>query len=313
VTAALSHDSNVQSTGTMKKRLLTRWDYKSSLLFVVPAVVSILVFLLYPFVYTLLLSLSKIDLMTGKMTFVGVRQYLGLFRSSDFIDSIVRTIKFALFCTVLASVLGSAFALFLNQRFVGRGFARSILILPWAVPWVVIGIMWHWVLNTQFGSLNGILYQLGFIDEYLPFLSSTKTILYYTALPCVWRQASFSAILLLASIQTIPEDLYEAATIDGANMLQKFVNITLPWMMPTMMIVIMINTLYGLMQFDTVFIMTEGGPANASEIIAIHMYRTAFEKLKLGAGAAIGYVLTLLCIILGLFYVNVLNKIEKRY
>jgi len=297
----------------MKKRLLTRWDYRSSLLFVIPAVVSILLFLFYPFIYTLLLSLSKIDLMTGKMTFVGIKQYVDLFKSKGFIESIIRTIKFALFCTVLSTALGTGFALFLNQKFIGRGFARGILILPWAVPWVVIGIMWHWILNAQFGSLNGLLYQLGIIDEYIPFLSNIKAILYYTALPCIWRQASFSAILLLASIQTVPEDLYEAAKIDGASMIQRFMSITLPWMMPTMMIVIMINTLYGLMQFDTVFIMTEGGPANASEIIAIHMYRTAFEKLKLGAGASIGYVLTMICIILGLFYVNVLNKIEKKY
>jgi multiple sugar transport system permease protein len=296
-----------------RSRLLTKWDYRSSLLFVVPAIISILIFLVYPFLYTIVLSLSKIDLMTSKLTFVGFKQYLNLFKSQSFNESILRTIIFAAFCTVLSTVLGMLLAIYLNQKFVGRGFARGILILPWAVPWVVIGIMWHWMLNSQFGALNGLLYELGIIKEYIPFLGNVKTVLYYTALPVIWRQASFSAILLLASIQTIPEELYEASTIDGANMVQKFSNITLPWMAPTIMIVVMINTLYGLMQFDTVFIMTEGGPANATEIIAIHMYRTAFEKLNLGAGASIGYILTLICLVLGLFYVNILSRIEKKY
>jgi ABC-type sugar transport system permease subunit len=296
-----------------RARIITQWDYRASLVFIIPALVSILVFLVYPFVYTIILSLSEIDLMTGKLTFVGLKQYLNLFKSKSFNESILRTIIFALFCTALSTILGTLFALFLNQKFVGRGIARSVLILPWAVPWVVIGIMWHWMLNSQFGSLNGLLYQLGFIKEYIPFLGNIKSVLFYTALPVIWRQASFSAILLLASIQTIPEELYEAATIDGASMLQRFINITLPWMLPTLMIVIMINTLYGLMQFDTVFVMTEGGPANATEIIAIHMYRTAFEKLKLGAGAAIGYILTLICLVLGIFYVNILNRIEKKF
>jgi len=295
----------------MKARIITKWDYRASVLFILPAIVSILIFLIYPFIYTIILSLCDVNLMTNKLKFVGINQYLSLFKSTAFLESIFRTIKFALFSTALSTILGMLIALFLNQKFIGRGFARSLLILPWAVPWVVIGIMWHWMLNAQYGSLNGILYQLGIIKEYIPFLSNMKAVLYYTALPCVWRQASFSAILLLASVQTIPEELFEASTIDGATLLQRFAHITLPWMMPATMIVIMINTLYGLMQFDTVYIMTQGGPANATEIIAIYMYKTAFEKLRLGSGASIGYLLTMICIILGVFYVNILNRIEK--
>ncbi|KKL63296.1 hypothetical protein LCGC14_2176510, partial [marine sediment metagenome] len=182
-----------------RTRLLTKWDYRSSLLFVVPAIISILIFLVYPFVYTVILSLSKIDLMTSKLTFVGFKNYIDLFKTKSFNESLIRTIIFATFSTALSTILGTLFALYLNQKFVGRGFARAILILPWAVPWVVIGIMWHWMLNAQFGALNGLLYQLGIIKEYIPFLGNIKTVLYYTALPVIWRQASFSAILLLAS------------------------------------------------------------------------------------------------------------------
>ena len=297
----------------MKIRNITSWDYRSSILFILPAALSILIFLIYPFIYTLILSLSKINLMNNKLSFVGFDNYIALFKSEPFIGTLLRTIKFALVVIVLSTSLGLLFSLLLNQKFIGRGFGRSILILPWAIPWIVIGIMWRWMLNAQFGSLNGLLFQMGLIKEYYPFLSNMRTILFISALPAVWRQASFSAILLLASIQTIPKSLYESATIDGANMLQKFAYITLPWMMPTLMIVLLFNSLYGFMQFDTVFMMTKGGPADATEIIAIHMYRKAFENLKLGEGAAIGYVLSLICLVFGLFFVAILNKIEKKY
>jgi multiple sugar transport system permease protein len=297
----------------MRVHNISRSDYRTSLILVTPATIAVLVFLVYPFVYTLLLSLSKINLSNNQMTFIGLQNFTRLLRQKAFGESVVRTLKFALVSTALSSGLGVGFALFLNSVFAGRGFARGILIIPWSVPWVVIGILWTWMLNSNFGLINGILYQFGLIKEYFPFLGNMKTILYYTTIPGIWRQASFSAILLLASIQTVPEELYEAATIDGANIFQKTFSITIPWMLPTLMIVSMINTLYGLMQFDTVFIMTQGGPANASEIISIHMYKTAFEKLNLGEGAAIGYMLTLISVVLGVMYVRVLNRIEKRY
>lgn len=297
----------------MKTRNMTSWDYRASLLFIIPAALSILIFLVYPFIYTLILSLSKINLMNNKLSFVGLQNYITIFKSKAFIGTLYRTGKFAFVIIILSTSLGLLFAILLNQKFIGRGFGRSILILPWAIPWIVIGILWRWMLHSQFGSLNGLLFQLGIIKQYFPFLGHEKSVLFVTALAAVWRQASFSAILLLASIQTIPQSLYESATIDGANMFQKFSFITLPWIMPTMMIVFLFNSLYGFMQFDTVFIMTKGGPADATEIIAIHMYRRAFENLRLGEGAAIGYVLSLICLVFGLIFVAFLNKLEKKY
>ena len=301
----------------MRKRIRTRnitsWDYRASLLFIIPAVLSILIFLVYPFFYTLILSLGKINLMDNKLSFVGLQNYITIFKSKAFIGTLYRTAKFALVVIFVSTSFGLLFAILLNQKFIGRGFGRSILILPWAIPWIVIGILWRWMLNSQFGSLNGLLFQLGIIKQYFPFLGHEKSVLYVTALSAVWRQASFSAILLLASIQTIPQSLYESATIDGANLFQKFSFITLPWIMPTLMIVFLLNSLYGFMQFDTVFIMTKGGPADATEIIAIHMYRRAFENLRLGEGAAIGYVLSLVCLVFGLIFVAFLNRLEKKY
>lgn len=295
---------------SVKNYSILRSDYKVSIYFVLPALISIAVFLLYPFFYTFVLSLSKYNLATGKLAFTGFSNYIAIFKSKMVTDSILITIVFALYVLTLSTVLGVLFALFLNQDFVGRGFARALLIVPWAIPWIVIGIMWRWMLNAQFGSLNGLLYQLGIIKEYFPFLANLKSVLFVSALPAVWRQASFSAILLLASIQTIPKDLYESARIDGAGLIRQFLAITVPWMMPTLIVVLMFNILYGFMQFDTVFMLTKGGPGNATEVIAISMYRRAFEALKLGEGAAIGYILSLLCLFFGLLFTRILRKVE---
>ncbi|NQT58188.1 MAG: sugar ABC transporter permease [Bacteroidetes bacterium] len=285
-------------------------DYRVSIYFVIPAIISVLAFLLFPFIYTVILSLSKFNLMDQSLTFRGLDNYISIFSSKPFIHSISITVLFALYVLICSSVLGVLFALLLNQDFIGRGFARAILIIPWAIPWVVIGIMWKWMLNAQFGLLNGLLFQLGLIKEYIPFLALEKWVLFISALPAVWRQASFSGILLLASIQTIPNALYESAMIDGAGTLRKFFSITLPWMMPTLIVVFMFNTLYGFMQFDTVFMLTKGGPGDATEVIAINMYRKAFESLKLGEGAAIGYVLSMLCLAFGLVFTRILRKVE---
>jgi len=286
-------------------------DYRASIYFILPAVIAIGLFLVYPFLYTLFLSLSKYNLMTGKLSFIGLQNYVSIFKSKVVTKSIVITILFAFYVLSLSTVFGMLFALLLNRDFIGRGFARALLIVPWAIPWVVIGIMWRWMLNAQFGSLNGLLYQLGIIKEYYPFLANEKIVLFVAALPAVWRQASFSAILVLASIQTIPQALYESAKIDGANIFRQFISITLPWMMPTLIVVLMFNTLYGFMQFDTIFMLTKGGPGNATELIAISMYRRAFESLKLGEGAAIGYVLSLLCLFFGLLFTRLLRKVES--
>jgi multiple sugar transport system permease protein len=286
-------------------------DYRVSIYFILPALLSIGVFLLYPFLYTLVLSLSEYNLMTNKLSFTGFKNYIAIFNSKSFINSTMVTILFAIYTLVISTFLGVLFALLLNKDFVGRGFARAILVIPWAIPWVVIGIMWRWMLNAQFGSLNGLLYQLGIINEYFPFLAKKRLVLLMAAFPAIWRQASFSGILLLASIQTTPENLYESAKIDGAGILRQFFSITLPWMMPTLIVVLMFNTLYGFMQFDTVFMLTKGGPGNATEVLAIHMYRRAFESLKLGQGAAIGYVLSLLCLTFGLFFTKILRVVEN--
>ena len=285
-------------------------DYRVSIYFILPAVISISVFLFYPFMYTFFLSLSKYNLMTGKLSFIGLKNYVSIFHSRVIKKSIIITILFAFYVLSISTILGVLFALLLNKKFIGRGFARALLIVPWAIPWIVIGIMWRWMLNAQFGSLNGLLYQLGIIKEYYPFLANEKIVLFVSAMPAVWRQASFSAILILASIQTIPIALYESAKIDGANVFRQFLSITLPWMMPTLIVVLMFNTLYGFMQFDTVFMLTKGGPGNATELIAISMYRRAFESLKLGEGAAIGYILSLLCLFFGLLFTKLLRKVE---
>ncbi len=291
---------------------MLRIDYRVSQVFVIPALVSIAIFLFYPFIYSLVMSLGNLNLMKNAYTFTGLKNYIDLFKSSKFMSSLSVTLQFASIIVIFSTLLGLLFSLLLNQKFLGRSIGRAILILPWATPWVIIGIAWAWMLHSQFGSLNGLLFQLGLIEKYYPFLGKANSALLSTAFSAVWRQASFSAILLLATLQTIPQELYESGTIDGAGLFQKLFRITIPFLTPTLLVVLIINTLYGFMQFDTVFMMTGGGPGRATEIISIYMYRTAFEHLKLGQGAAVGYVLSLLCLFIGMFFVVLLRRSEKR-
>lgn len=280
-------------------------------LLVLPAIVSVLVIILYPLVNTFALSFMKYDLFKRVFRFVGLDNYGKLLADPLFTKSLIVTVVFGASVLVLATIMGLFFALLLNEDFPGRGFWRAILILPWALPWVIIGLLWGWVVDANFGALNGLLYQLGLIEHYVPFLARDGWALFFTILATVWRQASLSGILFLAALQAIPPDQYDAAKVDGADMWNRFRYITLPWLRPTMLIASLINTLYGVMQFDVVFMMTQGGPGDATMLMSILLYRKTFISSDLGAGAAVSVVLALLALGLGLLFVRVLYRPQQ--
>lgn len=277
-----------------------------------PAIISVLVIIIWPLLNTIMISFQKIDIFTQTTKFVGLHNYIKLFQDAQFIKSLKVTIAYGGSVLILATILGLLFALLLNEKFPGRGFFRAILILPWALPWVIIGLLWNWVADGQFGAINGLLYQFGIIKEYIPFLSRDGWALFFCIIACVWRQASYSGILYLAALQSIPSDQYEAATVDGAGMLQRFNFITLPWLKPTIMIAAIINTLYGIMQFDVVFMMTQGGPGDATMLLSILLHRKTFIFSDFGGGAAVSNILALLCLGIGLLFVRMLYKSERN-
>ena len=290
------------------------WDRKwIPYVLLAPALITIFIIILSPLVTTIAYSFSNIDLIRDRTTFIGLDNYIELFSSRLFWKAVEVNLKFAAIVVSVPTLIGLGFALLLVENFKGRSIGRTLLILPWALPWIVVGLLWNWVVNAQFGALNGLLYTLGLIDKYIPFMADEDMALVFTALASAWRQTSFSAILLLAALQTIPEDLYDAAKVDGAGMRARFRFITFAWLRPTLTIVLLYNVVLGFLQFDAVWIMTQGGPGDATMLISVLLYRYTFINFDLGMGAAVSNVLGLITMGVGLIFVRLIYRTQATY
>ena len=290
------------------------WDRKwIPYVLLAPAIITILVIIVSPLLTTIAYSFSNVDLIRDRTTFIGLDNYIELFSSRLFWKAVEINLKFAAIVVVVPTLIGLFFALLLVEDFVGRGIGRTMLILPWALPWIVVGLLWNWIVNAQYGALNGLLYSLGLIEKYIPFMANEHMALVFTALASAWRQTSFSAILLLAALQTIPEYLYDAAKVDGAGMRSRFRFITFAWIRPTLTIVLLYNIVLGFLQFDAVWIMTQGGPGDATMLISVLLYRYSFINFDLGMGAAVSNVLGLITMGVGLFFVRLTYRSQGIY
>jgi len=274
-----------------------------------PALLVLLLLLAVPTVLTLIYSVHDVPPNgNGFGPFVGFRNYAVIFASPVFWRSVQVTVVFSIGFVVLSTVIGLAMAVLLAQDFIGRGLARALLIIPWATPWLVIGILWKWFADGSVGGLNAVLTQLHLIPAYQEFLSDPFWALPIVMIAAVWRQASFAGMLLLAGLQTLPGELGEAAAIDGANVWQRFIHIVLPWLRPVLITVTVLNVIYAFLQFDIIFAMTQGGPGDATQTISILIYRQLFGVTHIGLGSALAVLLGLLALVGGLLVVRLLYR-----
>jgi multiple sugar transport system permease protein len=284
---------------------------RMGLFLALPGTVLVIAFVAIPTAQTVVYSVEHV--IPGQpSSFVGLANYARLFSNSTFLPSLVLTVEFALSFFLISTVLGLLFALLLNEQFRGRALARTLLIVPWATPWVVVGIIWHWFTDGSIGWLNGLLQQVGLVHSYFPFLANQFWAVFLVILAASWRQASLAGLLFLAGLQTIPKDLVEAATADGAGPWQRFVHVTVPWLRPVILVVSVVNLLYGFLQFDVVFIMTQGGPGFATTILSILMYRELFLFTNTGVGSAVAVVLGLTALTVGLMFVLLMHRERAR-
>jgi ABC-type sugar transport system permease subunit len=278
-----------------------------------PALLIIAVVTLYPLLHSFWISLHAWNLMKPKEghPFVGLENYIFTLTDPIFLNSLKITIMFTLAAVVIEISLAMGISLILNRKFIGRGLVRMLALLPWAVPAVVNGIMWKWILNPSYGSLNGLLYSLGIIDNYVIWLGSPKLALAMVVVADVWKETPFIMLLLLAALQTIPKDLYEAARVDGANVVQSFFRITLPLIQPVLFVAIALRTIWALKSFDLIYTLTAGGPSNGTSVVGYYTYVKSFVSLQLGRGAAVAYIMTFFVLILVFVYYKVLyRKVE---
>ena len=275
----------------------------------------------FPLVYSLWMSFADVNLLrtTGPaleisglripfFRYVGVQNYARLLADPLYWDSFWRTAYFVGAFVVETTVVGLGMALVLQERFLGRPVMRSLLLIPWSLSRVVVGLLWIGLLDVEFGALNGLLYKAGLIDSYISFLKSGVSALNVLVSVYMWNQAPFATLLLLAGMQSIPTELYMAAEADGAGYWQRLRYVTLPALRGILFLVLVVSTVNGFLMLDLIYMLTMGGPANETTTISWLGFQTAFQFFKFGPGTAILYTLTVLCLILTVVYHKVVFR-----
>lgn len=282
-------------------------------LLVAPALLVILGIALFPIMRTFWISLHFMQAqMPGLARFIGLKNYITIFKDVRFWASLKTTLYFTGLSVGLELVLGMAIAMLINREFRGRGLVRAAILVPWAIPTVVSAMMWRWMFNDQYGIVNELLMKVGLIDSYQAFLGEKSSALWSIIVSDVWKTTPFMALLLLAGLQVLPGDVYEAADVDGAGKLRQFWYITLPLLKPTILVALLFRTLDAFRVFDLVFVLTGGGPGNATETLSVYAYKTLFSFLDFGKGSALAVVVFLCVMIVSFIYIKVLGADPQK-
>jgi ABC-type sugar transport system permease subunit len=280
-----------------------------ALALLLPAALVVFGVVLYPVVRTFVVSLFDVNSpLAGSYPFVGLDNYGRVFKDSAFYGVLGHTMYFTLLSTFLELTLGIAVALLLNTPLRIRWLWRSIVVLPWALPTIVNGALWRWIYNGQYGALNGLLRTVGISDTGHQWLGSPFLALNMVIIADVWKNTSIVVFFILAGLQTIPDDIYEAARIDGATAWRTFWRITMPLLAPSIAVVLILRTIEAFKVFDIIYVMTGGGPASGTQTVAFYTYLQAFSNQLFGYGAALAYLIVLAVFALAMVYLRILRQ-----
>ncbi|MDD2417987.1 MAG: sugar ABC transporter permease [Oscillospiraceae bacterium] len=284
------------------------WPY----LLVLPALLVVMAVVFIPAFNAVLMSIQSYDLRRpSEIGFIGLENYIGVMQDSLFWESLWRTLLWVVFGVGFQFVFGFILALLLNRPFGGRGLARSVSLIPWVTPGVLIGLMWRWIYDGSYGVLNDILLKLGFIDEAIPFLARLSTVFPAVIVTIIWQGIPFFALMLLAGLQGVPGELYEAADIDGANVFQKFFRITVPSLRNTIYVTTLLRIIWVANSVDVIFNMTGGGPAYASQTLSVYIFNKA-NALNLGYSSTMSVILTVLLLLVAVPYLKNLFRNQEN-
>jgi trehalose/maltose transport system permease protein len=262
--------------------MISRWRQSGqSAPFLAPAAVTLAAVTLFPAIYILWLSLERRSPVFGVAEFVGAANYLRLLGDARFWNALANTAYFTAVSVTLELALGLAMALLLRRAFPGRALVYAVVLIPWAVPTVVTARMWEWMYNADYGVIN---YLLG---AKINWLGSPGWAMHAAILMDVWKSTPFVALLLLAGLQNIPAELYQAAAVDGATRWTTFRRVTLPLLVPLMGVVLILRTIDAFRVFDAIYVLTGGGPANGTETLSIYAYKVLFQTLEFGYGSTL--------------------------
>lgn len=296
---------------SLKYRLALRFNYeaRSAGLFILPVMTVLALVAVFPILYSLYTSFFKLKLTRPhQVPFVWFDNYVEVLTDELFIESVYRTVSFTLMSVVAILLIATMISLLLNETFRGRRFVSAMILIPWAIPTVANGLLWKWIYDSGYGALNGLLKQLGIIEKYTVWLGDPDKTIPLIANAFVWKEVPLAAILILVTMKSIPADLYRAAKVDGANVIQRFVHITLPSLKPGFMLVLIYETMMAIRHFDLFFLLTEGGPADASHVVSWQIYVETFRNLSFGTGSAMSYILAIVTFALAYAIIKSLGK-----
>ncbi len=273
-----------------------------------PCFIFVVLFAFYPILYSFYLSLHKIILGLPSLgqPFTGLANYRELMGDEVALHSLINTLVFVFTSTFFEILFGLAIALVINRHFKGRGIVRAAILIPWAIPTVVSSQMWRFIFNDKYGLLNYALYGSDTV-AYSAWMADPATAFAAIIIADVWKTSSFAGILILAGLQVIPDELYEAARIDGASSWQQFKKITLPLIKPSILIALLFRTMDAFRVFDLVFVMTQGGPADSTNVLQFYGYKKIFAEGMMGYGSTISVLVFLITLVISLFYIKVIG------
>jgi multiple sugar transport system permease protein len=277
------------------------------LLLLTPALAVLLSLSIYPLIYSITISLQRETADGLNWT---LANFARLGSDSFFLTAMAHTFVYAAAALVFEFSIGLGLALLLNTQMRGRGFFRATLLVPMMLPTVVVGVVWRLMLNANFGAINGTLKEFGLNTESLTWTASPRLAFLSVIVVDVWQWTPFVFLVLLAGLQAIPQEPYEAALIDGSSRWQTFRYVTLPLLKPAILIALLLRTMDLLRVFDQIFILTEGGPGFATETISLYIYRTAFRFFDFGYAAAMSFVLLALTNVISTIYIRLLQTKE---
>ena len=277
------------------------------LLFVFPALIFMACFVLWPIISNIILSMQNVTVMNltkPDKAFVGFDNYLRLFHDPVLGLSVWNTLFYTVFCLIFQFVIGFALALFLYQRFSFAKPFRGFLMLPWMIPVTVTAMMFRLLFSTNIGIINQALMALSLTDKPVDWLTSPGTAMFALITANIWIGIPFNMILISTGLTTIPRELYESASVDGAGRLKSFTRITLPLLKPTINSVLILGFIYTFKVFDLVYVMTRGGPVNKTQMLSTYSYKLSFNLFRYSDGAAVANILFIILLFVSLIYVK---------
>ncbi|MGN6127096.1 MAG: carbohydrate ABC transporter permease [Humibacter sp.] len=282
-------------------------------LFVAPALLYLALFMFYPLLYTFNLSVFDVNagnFVQGGAPFVGLQNYIDFISSPDFASSLAITLIFTVGSLLFQHAIGFALAMFFNLGFPLSGLLRAIMMVVWVLPAVVSASLWRWMYAGSYGVLNALLGLVG-IHSTQSWLADPSTALPAVIIANIWVGIPFQMMMIYAGLQTFPTQLYEAAAIDGASAWRRYWSITVPMMRPVILTALLLGFVHTFKAFDIIYVMTSGGPANATNVLSIAVYKLSFEYFRLGDGAAAANVLLVIPLVLSIIYLFYSRREER--